>query len=142
MSLLYSANPIYARFGDRPAFTEERIVVIAHPLFTHKISKGYEVGYSGAVAQVNGVEIRNLKHLVETVRDATGDYIEFTFHGNDTDMIVFKRAEAIEATEQVLVDNSVRQPCSADIAPVWNRKSGGDSDKKGAAAPAGGQPLR
>jgi hypothetical protein len=37
-------------------------------------------------------------------------------------MIVFKRAEAIDSTEQILVDNSIRQQCSADIAPIWSKR--------------------
>ncbi len=79
------------------------------------------MGYSATVDRVNGVRIKNLKHLVETVRDADGEFIEFTFYGNDTDMLVFKRAEAIAATEQVLIDNGIRQQCSSDIAPIWNK---------------------
>jgi hypothetical protein len=42
--------------------------------------------------------------------------------GNDSDMLVFKRAEAFEATEQMLIDNSIRQQCSPDIARVWNKR--------------------
>jgi S1-C subfamily serine protease len=122
MSLIYSANPIYTRFGDRPAFKDERLVLIAHPLLTHKITKGYDLGYSATVDRVNGVKIKNLKHFVETVRDATAEFIELTFYGNDTDMLVFKRADAIAATEQVLVDNGIRQQCSPDIAPIWNKR--------------------
>jgi S1-C subfamily serine protease len=120
--MLYTGNPLFTRYGDRPAFPDEHIVIVAHPLFAHKISKGFDIGYAPSVAEVNGTRVRNLKHLVEIVRDATGDYIEFTFHGNDTDMIVFKRAEALEATEQILIENSIRQQCSPDIAPIWNKK--------------------
>jgi S1-C subfamily serine protease len=122
LSLLYTANPLFTRYGDKAAFPDERIVIVGHPLFSHRIGKGYEVSYAAAVAAVNSIPIRNLKHLVEIIRDATGEYIEFTFHGNDTDMIVFKRSEAIAATEEILNDNSIRHQCSADIAPVWNPK--------------------
>ncbi len=45
-----------------------------------------------------------------------------TAYGNDADMLVFKRAEAIEATEQILIDNSIRQQCSPDIASIWNKR--------------------
>jgi hypothetical protein len=120
-SLLYSGNPMYTRYGDRPAFPDERIVIIAYPMFTHKISKGYDVSYSAAVAEVNGVRIRNLKHMVEVIRGATGEFIEFTFQGKTTDAIVFYRKEALEATEEILNDNGIRHQCSPDIAPVWNQ---------------------
>jgi S1-C subfamily serine protease len=122
LQMLYTANPLFTRYGDRPAFPDEHIVIIGHPLFSHKISRGYNINYTASVAEINGVRVRNLKHLVEIIRDATGEYIEFTFQGNDSDMIVFRRKEAIEATEAVLVDNSIRQQCSPDIAPIWNKK--------------------
>jgi S1-C subfamily serine protease len=121
-SLLYTANPLFTRYGDRPAFPGERIVIIAYPMFTHKIGKGYNISYTASVADVNGVHIRNLKHLVEVIRDATGEFIEFTFLGNETDTIVFNRKEALDATEEILSDNGIRQQYSADIATIWNQK--------------------
>jgi PDZ domain len=65
---------------------------------------------------------RNLKHMVEVLRDATGEFIEFTFDGNETDTVVFKRKEVLDSTEEVLSDNGIRQQYSADIAPIWNQK--------------------
>ena len=112
---------MFTRYGDRPAFPGERIVIVPHPMFTHKMSKGYSDPYADAVAEVNGVRIRNLAHLVEVIRDATGEYIEFTFQGRATDAIVFNRKEALEATEDILSDNGIRQQCSPDIAPIWKR---------------------
>jgi len=122
LSMIYSGNPIYTRYGDRPAFPGERIVIVAHPMFTHKIGKGYNDPYTDAVADVNGVRIRNLKHLVEVLRSATGEFIEFTFQGQATDAIVFNRKEALDATEQILNDNGIRQQYSPDIAPIWSQK--------------------
>ena len=60
-------NPMMSRYGDRPAFPDERIVLLAHPMFVHKISTGYKGPYADAVVEVNGVKIRNLKHMVETL---------------------------------------------------------------------------
>jgi len=122
LGMLYTANPLFTRYGDRPAFPDERIVIIAYPMFTHKISKGYVINYTTAVAEVNGVRIRNLRHMVDVIRDTTGEFIEFTFHGNETDSIVFKRKEALNATEEILNDNGIRQQCSPDIAPIWSQK--------------------
>jgi S1-C subfamily serine protease len=122
LSMLYTANPLFVRYGDRPAFPSERIVIIAYPMLTHKISKGYDINYTAAVAEVNGLHIRNLKHMVEVIRDATGEFIEFTFHGNETDKIVFNRKEVLDATEEILNDNGIRQQCSPDITPIWSQK--------------------
>jgi S1-C subfamily serine protease len=122
----YVGNPLIRRYGDRTAFADERLVILAHPMLTHKISTGYKSPTGAAVAEVNGVRIHNLKHLVETLRDATGEFVEFSFHGKSSELIVFKRQEALDATEEILNDNSIRQQCSADVAPVWN---GGNAKK-------------
>ena len=74
-----------------------------------------------ALAEVNGVPVRNLKHLVETLRDATGEFVEFTFRNRDRELIVFRRKEVLEATEEILNDNGIRRQCSADITPIWNQ---------------------
>jgi hypothetical protein len=120
LAWVYTQNPMFTRYGDRPAFAGEHLVIVGHPLFTHKISKGYDVSFA-AIATVNGVRIRNLKHLVEVIRDSTDEYIEFTFHGRETSALVFRRKEALDATEEILNDNGIRQQFSADLAPVWNQ---------------------
>ena len=124
LNLLNAGNPIYTRYGERPVFPGERLVVVCHPMFTHKISKGYKGPYTDVVSTVNGIQVRNLKHLVTTLRDATEEFTEFKFHGNYADTIVFRRKEALDATEEILNDNGIRQPYSSDIAPVWNRQPG------------------
>jgi PDZ domain len=115
---VYAQNPMFIHYGDRPVFPGERIVIVGHPLFTHRLSKGYDVSYAPAVAAINGVRIRNLKHAVEVIRNLSSKYIEFTFQGKSTDAIVFKRKEALDATEEILSDNGIRQQHSPDLAPV------------------------
>jgi S1-C subfamily serine protease len=122
LSLLNASNPIYTRYGERPAFAGERLVVVCHPMFTHKISKGYKGPYTDVVAMVNGIQVRNLKHLVTTLRNSTGEFIEFKFHGSYADTIVFNRKEVLDATEEILNDNGIRQQYSTDIGPVWNQQ--------------------
>jgi S1-C subfamily serine protease len=122
-------NAMLSRYGDRPAFPEERIVLLAHPLFVHKISTGYKGPYADALVAVNGVKIRNLKHLVETLRDVKEDFVEFKFLGKYSELIVFSRREALEATEEILSDNGIREQCSADVAPIWNHGKARKPDK-------------
>jgi hypothetical protein len=90
-------------------------------MFIHKIGKGYKIAYTSAVAEINGTRIRNLKHLVETLRDAKEEFVEFTFHGRPSEGVVFKRKDVPGATEEILSDNGIRQQCSPDIAPVWKQ---------------------
>ena len=124
--ILCPGNPMFTRYGDRPAFPGERLVIIGHPMFTHKLGKGYKTPYTATLAEINGVRIRNLKHMIETLRDATDLYIEFTFHGKNSDTIVFKRQDVQDATEGILSDNGIREQCSRELAPVWNRPKKGN----------------
>ncbi len=120
LRMLYTENPAFTRYGDDPAFAGERIVIVPSPMFSHKIGKGYTDPYTQAVSTVNGVRIRNLGHLLEVLRDATGDLVEFSFYGRHAEKIVFNRKEALAATEDVLNDNGIRQQCSPDMAKVWD----------------------
>ena len=65
--------------------------------------------------------IRNLKHLVEVLRDAKEEYVEITFHGRPSEGVVFKRKDVPGATEEILSGNGIRHQCSPDIAPVWKQ---------------------
>ena len=64
-------------------------------MFVHKISTGYKGPYADAIGEVNGVKIRNLKHLVETLRDVKDEFVEFTFLSKYSEVIVFNRREAL-----------------------------------------------
>ena len=70
LSMIYTGIPAFTRYGDDQRFPGERIVIIPSPMFSHKIGRGYDDPYTQAVSEVNGVRIRNLKHLVELLRDA------------------------------------------------------------------------
>ena len=120
LSLVSSGNPIYSRMNDRSAFAGEKLVIVASPMFSHRISKGYEDPYTYPVSEVNGTQIRDLKHLVEVLRDERKDFVEITFQGRFTDKIVLNRKETIAATEEILNDNGIRQQCSPDMAKLWD----------------------
>src|SRR5262249_4990280 len=68
--LLYAgSSPIIRRRFGRVRFAGEELVVVTAPMFAHKIAKGYDDPAGQVVAEVNGVKIKNLCHLVETLRD-------------------------------------------------------------------------
>ncbi len=122
MTLAQNGNPLSARLGDRPAFDGERLVTLGEPVFPHKIVQGYRRLVRKVVGEVNGVRVRNLKHLVEIVRDARGEYVEITFLTNIPEVVVFRREEALRATEDVLSNNGIRNQLSPDLVPVWKAK--------------------
>lgn len=128
-------SPLVLRRGDRPAFPGEELVVIAAPMFPHKIGKGYSNPFIRIVKEINGVHVKNLRHLVELLRDSTDTFTTISFYEKGGETIVFDRKEALAATEDVLNDNGIRQRASDDLAAVWNAKK---SDSKDGSEKAGG----
>jgi hypothetical protein len=115
-------SPLGSRRTDKVAFPGEELVIISSPMFPHKIGKGYSNPMGKVVKEVNGIKIKNLKHLVETLRDAKDKYVIITFDDKNSETLVFDRAETLKATDEILSDNSVRQQASEDIAPIWSKK--------------------
>jgi len=125
VALASTRSPLSLRRAERPAFAGESLVVVSSPFFPHKLSIGYSQAQSGVVEKVNGVVIKNLEHLVTTLRDATEDFIVIEFAGRRHETLVFPRKEMVAATEDILTDNGVRAQGSADTLAVWNNKSAG-----------------
>ena len=115
-------SPLVTRRGDKRAFPGEELVIVASPMFPHRIGKGYGNAIAKVVKEVNGLKIKNLKHLVETLRDSKEKYIAITFDDRNSETLVFDRLETLKATDEILSDNSVRQQASEDIAPIWSKK--------------------
>lgn len=123
-SLTNMGSPMVTRRADQPAFEGEQLVIISSPFFPHKLSKGYWMPLGWVVQSVNGVAIKNLSHLVEVLRDATGQYITIEFSGLGMESFVFPRKEVLDSTEAILADNDVRSQGSPDTMEVWHAKRG------------------
>jgi S1-C subfamily serine protease len=118
---LYTTNsPMMNRRYDRVQFAGEELVVVTAPMFDHKIAKGYGDPVGRVVKEVNGVPIKNLRHLVETIRDCDEEYLTFRFAESWSEDMVFDRKEMDQATEDVLEANDIKRRASADLLKVWN----------------------
>jgi hypothetical protein len=110
------------RRGDRPAFPGEQLVVVSARMFPHRIGKGYDNPFPKVVKEVNGVRVKNLRHMVELLRDTKETFTTLSFDDRASETIVFNHKEALAATEEVLSDNSIRELASDDLMPVWAAK--------------------
>lgn len=136
-------SPLLLRQNGTEAFEGEQLVVVTG-MFPHKTSKGYGSPIGRVVAKVNGTPIRNLKHLVASLRDVTDKYVEFEFAGKYAHMLVFGRQEVADSMEEILSDNGIRRRCSDDVRDVWHarkeeptQRGGAALSPKGAAAATG-----
>lgn len=118
--LLEHGSPLIRRWTDAPAFEGEELVVVPAPMFPHRLTRGYSAPVYCVVSHVNGIPVRNLKHLVELLRYNVSQYVEFRFAGHGTETLVFRRDEIVAATEEILTDNSIRKQCSEDLEAVWS----------------------
>jgi S1-C subfamily serine protease len=122
--LSFLGSPLVTRRGDRPAFPGEELVVVTSPFFPHRLSEGYGSAIARTVASVNGIRIKNLRHLVEVLRDARTEFITFAFSGRGSETLVFPRKEMLAATDEILTDNGVRAQASPELLAVWQAKPG------------------
>jgi S1-C subfamily serine protease len=137
-SLNVASSPLLTQLFDAPTPEREELVVIPAPLFPHSISKGYSNVVDAVVYSVNGVRVRSLRHLVALLRDLRDEYIVIALDSKRAgEGLVFRRAEMLAATEEILSDNGVRAQGSADMMEVWQAKPGTDAPE-----PAGALPPR
>ncbi|MGE3819788.1 MAG: trypsin-like peptidase domain-containing protein [Isosphaeraceae bacterium] len=115
-------SPLVLRRGDTPAFDGEELVVVSAPMFPHRVSKGYSNPMLKVVKEINGVKVKNLRHLVELLRDAKETFTTISFDDRGSETIVFPHRDALAATEDVLNDNGIRQRASDDVLAVWEGK--------------------
>lgn len=119
---LYTINsPMMNRRFDRVRFPGEELVAVTAPMFVHKISKGYADPVGRVVKEVNGVPIKNVRCLVETIRDCKDEYLTFRFAEDWSEVLVFDRKEMDKATEEILDENGIApsRRASADLTKVW-----------------------
>jgi S1-C subfamily serine protease len=119
---LLGGSPLATRRGDLPRYSGEELVAVAAPMFPHRIAKGYDNAFSKVIKDVNGVSIKNLRHLVEVLRDSKEKYTTIRFADRFSETVVLDHQQALKATDEILSDNGIREQASEDVAAVWSRK--------------------
>lgn len=117
--LALQGNPVAARAEKLQAFEGEELVALSSEFLPHPITKGYAVAGFPTLKAVNGETVKSLAHLVELVRDADGDFIEFEFYDKSQETLIFDRQELMDVTEEILEDNSIRKQGSDRLMDVW-----------------------
>ena len=112
----------------RARFPGEELVVVTAPMFEHKIAKGYDDPVGHVLSEVNGKKVKNLRHLVEILRDSKDEFLQFRFAEEGTEILVFRRTEMNKATAEVLDDAGIApsRRGSKDMLKVWNSGAGKD----------------
>jgi hypothetical protein len=113
------ASPLVTRRSEKPRFEGEELVVVAAPMFPHRLALGYSNPITKVVKEVCGVRVKNLRHLVETLHNSKDKFVTISFDDRASETIVFNRQEVLDATDEILTDNGVRQQASDDLRALW-----------------------
>lgn len=122
-SLSRRSSPLITRRYDKPSFEGEELVVVASPMFPHRITKGYDDPNRAVLSEINGIAVKNLRHLVEIIRDNRNPQVTFKFASAGVythETMVFNRTELLEATGEILEENGIRYPLSTELRAVWD----------------------
>jgi S1-C subfamily serine protease len=120
------SSPLITRRYDKPAFSGEELIVVASPMFPHRITNGYDDANRAVLSEVNGVQVKNLRHLMEILRDDQDSQITFKFANSGLlthETMVFGREDLLRATAKILEENGIRYPFSGDLRGVWEAYS-------------------
>jgi S1-C subfamily serine protease len=119
-----SGSPLFTRYWDRVDFPGEELVLVASPMFQHKIAKGYADPVGQCVRELNGTKVKNLAHLVQMLRDSTDEFLVFRFVEQGMPILVFRREEMERATDEILEDNGISpaRRGSEDAVKLWKEK--------------------
>lgn len=116
------ASPLVTRRYDKPAFPGEEIIVVSSPMFSDRITNGYDDPIRAVLGEVNGIPVKNLRHLMEIVRDNQNPEITLKFASEGVlthEIMVFRRADLLASTDKILEENGIRYSYSADLRGVW-----------------------
>ena len=116
---LLSGSPLISQVLALPQPERTELVLVPSPLFPHRISQGYGDPSASVVKSVNGTRIRSLAHLVGLLRDLKDEFVTFEFDSRLAEALVFRRADALAATEEILNDNGVRAQGSPELMKIW-----------------------
>ena len=109
------------RFSDRPEFGDEQLIMVG-PLLPHKISKGYDGPPPSVLSSINGIKIKNMKHLVQVLRDLKDDQVKIEFAELNAPYLVFNRKDIEEAMDDILLDNGIPRQGSKELLREWNKR--------------------
>jgi S1-C subfamily serine protease len=116
-------SPLVARDSDRVAFPGEELVVVTAPMLAHPMTRGYSDPFGLVVKDVDGVPIKNLRQLVEVLRDGKDEYVTIRFHSEFCETLVFPRKAMETSTADLMAENGIPRRGSEEALLVWGAKT-------------------
>ncbi|MBX2852448.1 MAG: trypsin-like peptidase domain-containing protein [Phycisphaeraceae bacterium] len=111
----FLGNPLVTRATEEPSFDGEELIVVAAPMFDHRIAKSYDRSHLSVLGKINGIKIKNLRHLATVINELEDEFVTIEFDQRIGEKLVFKRSELIGSTEEIVTDNGIRYTTSKDL---------------------------
>ncbi len=106
-------NELVSIYENQIRTPERQDVVILQKVLADKVNQGYHEYENHVVAQIDGVAVRNMLHLVALVEGGSGTFVTVGLH--DGQRIVLERTKAIERCAAILDRYNVRFDRSLDL---------------------------
>ena len=111
--------PRYMR--ARPEWPDQELVVLSCPILPHRITKGYSITPLSVVTHVNDRPVRNLRHLIEVIRENREDFLVLRFEEDHEEKVVLQPALVEKFMPEILANNNIPAACSSDLRDAWPR---------------------
>jgi len=104
------------KFKESP---DEEIVSTVCQILPHKLTKGYEITPLSVVTHVNDQPIRNLRHMIQLIKENKEEFIIFRFEDEYEEKIVLEPKRVEKYTPEILRNNNIPWICSEDLRDIW-----------------------
>lgn len=110
---LASLADIAATLNDLPGSGGEEVVLLSY-VMPHNVNRGYHNYADYIISEVNGQKVRNLKHLIQILRDnEKSPYVKFIAGNKQT--IVLSPSKAAEAMPEIMKTYNIPADRSKDL---------------------------
>jgi hypothetical protein len=122
-------NELVSIYENQIRTPERQDVVILQKVLADKVNQGYHEYENHVVNNVDGVPVRNIRHLVDLIQGGQSTYLSVGLH--DGQRIVLDRAQAIARLQAILDRYNLRHDRSADLREPAKRPKPAAAKKPG-----------
>jgi hypothetical protein len=99
-------SPLVQRRNDRARFPGEELTAVT-AIFPHKCLEGYPSPLGRIVETVDGVSVKNLRHLAELLKNGKNAFAALELAGERGEVIVLARENMERVTADVMKENGI-----------------------------------
>jgi S1-C subfamily serine protease len=99
---------------------DDEVVATCAQILPHRLTKGYDISPLSIVTHVNDKPVRNLRHLIEMLKESREkDFVVIRFDDDREERVVLNPKEAEKLGPEILRNNNIPSPFSEDLKGLW-----------------------